>query len=164
VSAKGRRVMTKSGTQYWLGQPASSYAAIREQLCRKALRGVAPVAFDPDDPLAGIDLGEVVPCAAVRIPRIEGWTPDSGNALLDRWTLTKLERGGFTCTGTVYNCASQYDGTEHHTTAVIDDVQGHVAHCVDNATYFLGRQAESDPAVRGEAEKILRSLADTLRV
>ena len=88
VNCNGRVATTMSGTVYTLGKPASGFDQLRKQLwisSRSGQRGrddgssVPPL--DEDNPLLGVKLGEVVAAAPVRLPKVAGWSHQSGVAV-----------------------------------------------------------------------------------
>ena len=88
VQMKGRVATTKSGTTYYLGRPAPEFEQLRKQLwlCSRSGAlgrddGSSVPSIDIDQPLEGIKLGEVVPCAPVRLPKVVGWSHQSGIAV-----------------------------------------------------------------------------------
>ena len=110
VSINGRAAMTKSGTVYQLGQPASSFEQLRVQLWINSRTGamgrddgssVPPL--DVDNPLLGIKLGAVIATSPVRLPRVPGWSHQSGVALLHEWSAVKNGNGFVHVVGTVFN-------------------------------------------------------------
>lgn len=88
VSCNGRTATTKSGTAYTLGKPAANFDQLRKQLwiCSRTGRlgrddGSSVPPLDEDNPLLGIKLGEVVAAAPVRLPKVAGWSHQSGVAV-----------------------------------------------------------------------------------
>ena len=99
VEVKGRIATTKSGTTYYLGRPAQGFEQLRKQLwlCSRSGQlgrddGSSVPPCDVDRPLAGIKLGQVVPCAPVRLPKMPGWSHQSGVAVRPRRTAPALHR------------------------------------------------------------------------
>ena len=60
--------------------------------------------------MQGIKLGEVVAAAPVKLPKVRGWSHQSGVALLHDWTSFKTPGGFIALRGTVYNCPGAFDG------------------------------------------------------
>ena len=88
VNCNGRVATTKSGTVYTLGKPAKGFDQLRKQLWISSRSGqlgrddgssVPPL--DEDNPLLGVKLGEVVAAAPVRLPKVAGWSHQSGVAV-----------------------------------------------------------------------------------
>ena len=111
VSINGRSAVTKSGTVYRLGKPSASFDQLRKQLWINSRTGalgrddgssVPPM--DEDQPLLGIKLGEVTATAPVRLPRVPGWSHQSGVALLNEWSTEKTGSGFVSVVGSVFNC------------------------------------------------------------
>lgn len=83
---------TKSGTQYYLGEPAEEFATLRASLLRQA-DADPTAALDSSAPLDGIDFGVVMPsAAAVKLPKVPGWRHDSPVALLHDWKAARRAR------------------------------------------------------------------------
>ena len=113
--------------------PAAGFAAIRAVLCRD------DPAVDPEHPLAGVDLGPLVPCQAVGLPRVPGWDPDEGVALLQDWCLARNAAGFHCVRGTIYNMPGEYDGTKGYETDDVVDLGGRVLETVRGYRYYLGK-------------------------
>ena len=147
VGVDGRVATTKSGTKYYLVAPAAGFAAIRAVLCRD------DPAVDPEHPLAGVDLGPLVPCQAVGLPRVPGWDPDEGVALLQDWCLARNAAGFHCVRGTIYNMPGEYDGTKGYETDDVVDLGGRVLETVRGYRYYLGKRTKSGhtPARRASA-------------
>jgi hypothetical protein len=148
TSIEGRRATTKSGTVYHLGKPADSYMQLRKSLWLTSRSGtlgrddgssVPPL--DEATPLAGIKLGAVVPCAPVRIPKVPGWTHQSGIALLHHWKPCRDHNDYIQCEGDVFNCPGTFDGQSDHMTSTVVDCGGRLLRTVEGGEYFLGRMA-----------------------
>lgn len=158
VQVEGRIATTKSGTKYYLGNPAPEFEAVRALLCRAtaaaelgpaAAAAAASLPFDVESPFNYIDLGPTVACSSVKLPAVAGWTADSNVALLHDWRLVKTAAGYKQCVGTVFNCPGEYDGTPDYQTADVVQMQGRVMRTVDNRLFYLGRREQTD-AARGE--------------
>ena len=153
VEVNGRLATTKSGTTYFLGRPGPSFEQLRKQLwlCSRSGAlgrddGSSVPPLDIEHPLRGIKLGEVVPCAPVRLPKVPGWSHQSGVALLHDWTTVRTKAGFVAVVGTVYNCPGAYDGAgEYHTSTVVD-CRGRMLRTLEGAEYFLGRRHGADEA------------------
>ena len=111
ISINNRSAVTKSGTVYRLGKPSASFDQLRKQLWINSRTGalgrddgssVPPM--DEDQPLLGIKLGEVTATAPVRLPRVPGWSHQSGVALLNEWSTEKTGSGFVSVVGSVFNC------------------------------------------------------------
>ena len=111
TSISGRTAVTKSGTVYKLGRPSAHFERLRTQLWINSRTGamgrddgssVPPL--DEEQPLLGIKLGEVIATAPVRLPRVPGWSHQSGVALLNEWDGVINKKGKMHATGTVFNC------------------------------------------------------------
>ena len=111
VSISGRTASTKSGTVYKLGKPSEHFERLRTQLWINSRTGamgrddgssVPPL--DEDQPLLGIKLGSVVATEPVRLPRVAGWSHQSGVALLNEWEGVLNKRNKMHAVGAVFNC------------------------------------------------------------
>ena len=150
TSINGRTAVTKSGTVYTLGKPAASFDQLRKQLWINSRTGalgrddgssVPPLDFD--NPLLGIKLGEVKQAAPVRLPRVAGWSHQSGIALLNDWSPERNATGSFSVVGTVFNCPGAYDGNDNHRTATVVDCRGRLLVTIEGAEYYLGYRANT---------------------
>jgi hypothetical protein len=130
--------------------PVAPVAQLRKQLWINSRTGalgrddgssVPPL--DVDNPLLGIKLGQVITAPPVRLPRVPGWTHQSGVALLNEWNSIKSTAGTVHVVGTVFNCPGAYDGAEAHQTANVVDCRGRMLVTVEGAEYYLGFRAES---------------------
>ena len=155
IAIDGRIATTKSGTIYKLGQPAAGFEQLRKQLWISSRTGrpkfddgssVPP--FDLERPLMGIKLGDVVAAAPVKLPKVIGWSHQSGVALLNEWTTIKTNAGFTAVTGTVYNCAGAYDGADDHQTSTVVDCKGRMLRTVEGAEYYLGFRKDATPEQR----------------
>lgn len=151
VEVTGRIAMTKSGTTYYLGRPAGGLEQLRKQLwlCSRSGAlgrddGSSVPPLDPGNPLDGIKLGDVVPCAPVRLPKVPGWSHQSGVALLHNWSTERTCAGFVAVVGTVYNCPGSYDGAEGYKTSTVVDCRGRMLRTLEGAEYFLGRRVGAD--------------------
>lgn len=157
----GRVATTKSGTSYVLGTPAPGFELLRKCLWL-ASRAGAPAgddgggvpAFDLENPLHGVRLGDVVPCAPVRLPKVKGWSHQSSVALLHEWRPERTAAGFVGCSGTVFNCPGAYDGARGHATASVVACAGRLLTTLEGAQYFLGRRhgADADELAAGDGE------------
>lgn len=156
VEVNGRLATTKSGTTYFLGRPGPNFEQLRKQLwlCSRSGElgrddGSSVPPLDIERPLRGIKLGEVVPCAPVRLPKVPGWSHQSGVALLHDWKTVRTKAGFVAVVGTVYNCPGSYDGAGDYHTSTVVDCRGRMLRTLEGAEYFLGRRHGAD-----EAEKL----------
>lgn len=161
IEVEGRIATTKSGTSYYLGRPSSGFEQLRKQLwlCSRSGAlgrddGSSVPPFDTATPLDGIKLGSVVPCAPVRLPKVPGWSHQSGVALLHNWTTERTRAGFVAVVGTVYNCPGAFDGSENYHTSTVVDCRGRMLRTLEGAEYFLGRRtgadAEEKAAITGD--------------
>ena len=81
--------------------------------------------------------------APVRLPRVAGWSHQSGIALLNDWSPERNATGSFSVVGTVFNCPGAYDGNDNHRTATVVDCRGRLLVTIEGAEYYLGYRANT---------------------
>ena len=92
----------------------------------------------------GIKLGDVVAAAPVKLPKVVGWSHQSGVALLNEWSTRRAgSEDDISVVGTVYNCPGAYDGAEGHMTSKVVDCKGRILKTVEGAEFYLGYRKEA---------------------
>ena len=84
--------------------------------------------------------------APVRLPKVPGWSHQSGVALLHDWRTERTPAGFVAVLGTVYNCPGAYDGASDYHTSTVVDCRGRMLRTLEGAEYFLGRRRGADDA------------------
>jgi len=167
ISVEGRIVQTRSGTRYRLGEPATDFFPLRERLCRARFKRATQIeSYDAAQPLAGVELGNVVPTQQIKLPSIVGWKADSTVSLLDDWQVQRTADRFVRLLGTAFNCPGVQDGETDFETADIVDVQDRVVRTVCGGLFYLGAQrgASGDELTAELAEAELGGLEELLSV